>query len=80
LVDLTDSVPLAEETEAYEVDIRNAGDTATLRTFTGLTSPTVTYTAAQQTADGLTPGDPVRVHVFQMSALVGRGRRGVAVV
>jgi hypothetical protein len=80
LVDLTGSVPLAEETEAYEVDIRNAGDTATLRTFTGLTSPTVTYTAAQQTADGLTPGDPVRVHVFQMSALVGRGRRGVAVV
>jgi hypothetical protein len=80
LVDLTDSVPLAEETEAYEVDIRNAADTATLRTFTGLTSPTVTYTAAQQTTDGLTPGDPVRVHVFQMSALVGRGRRGVAVV
>jgi hypothetical protein len=73
LVDLTDSVLLAEETEAYEVDIRNAGDTATLRTFTGLTSPTVTYTAAQQTADGLTPGDPVRVHVFQMSALVGPG-------
>lgn len=80
LVDLTDTVPLGEATEAYEVDIRNAADTATLRSFTGLTSPTVTYTAAQQTADGLTPGDPVRVHVHQISAVVGRGRRGAAIV
>jgi hypothetical protein len=80
LVDLTDAVPLAEETEAYDVDIRNPADTATLRTFAGLTSPTVTYTAAQQTTDGLTPGDPVRVHIYQISALVGRGRRGAAVV
>jgi hypothetical protein len=80
LVDLTGSVPLAEETEAYDVEIRNAADTATLRTFAGLGSPTVTYTAAQQTADGLTPGDPVRVRVWQLSALVGRGRMGAAVV
>lgn len=80
LVDLTDAVPLAEETEAYDVDIRNPADTTTLRTFAGLTSPTVTYTAAQQTSDGLTPGDPVRVHIYQISALVGRGRRGAAVV
>jgi hypothetical protein len=62
------------------VDIRNAADTATLRSFTGLTSPTVTYTAADQTADGLTPGDPVRVRVHQVSAIVGRGRRGAAIV
>uniref|UniRef100_UPI003F71A6A2 phage tail protein n=1 Tax=Elioraea sp. TaxID=2185103 RepID=UPI003F71A6A2 len=80
LVDLTDAVPLGEAAELYEVDIRDAADTATLRTFTGLTSPTVTYTAAQQTADGLTPGDPVRVRAFQISAVVGRGRRGAAIV
>jgi hypothetical protein len=80
LVDLTGAVPLAEAAELYEVDIRNAADTATLRSFTGLTSPTVTYTAADQTADGLTPGDPVRVRVHQVSAIVGRGRRGAAIV
>jgi hypothetical protein len=80
LVDLTGAVPLGEAAELYEVDIRNAADTATLRSFTGLASPTVTYTAAQQTADGLTPGDPVRVRVHQVSAIVGRGRRGAAIV
>ncbi len=80
LVDLTGAVPLGEAAELYEVDIRNASDTATLRTFAGLTSPTVTYTAAQQTADGLTPGDPVRVRVYQISAVAGRGRRGAAIV
>jgi hypothetical protein len=80
LVDLTGAVPLGEESELYEVDIRDAADTATLRTFAGLASPTVTYTAAQQTADGLTPGDPVRMHVYQISAVVGRGRRGAAEV
>jgi hypothetical protein len=80
LVDLTGTVPLGEESELYEVDIRNAADTATLRTFTGLTSPTVTYTAAEQTTDGLTPGDPVHVHVHQISAVAGRGRRGAAIV
>jgi hypothetical protein len=80
LVDLTGAVPLGEESEQYEVDIRDAADTATLRTFAGLASPTVTYTAAQQTADGLTPGDPVRVRVHQISAIVGRGRRGAAIV
>jgi protein involved in polysaccharide export with SLBB domain len=72
--------PLCEASEQYEVDIRNAADTATLRTFAGLTSPTVTSTAAQQTTDGLTPGDPVRVHVYQISAVAGRGRRGAAIV
>jgi hypothetical protein len=80
LVDLTGAVPLGEESELYEVDIRDAADTATLRTFAGLASPTVTYTAAQQTDDGLTPGEPVRVHVHQISAVVGRGRRGTAIV
>jgi hypothetical protein len=80
LVDLTGAVPLSEASELYEVDIRNAADTATLRSFTGLASPTVIYSAAQQTADGLTPGDPVRVRVHQISAVAGRGRRGAAIV
>jgi hypothetical protein len=80
LRDTSGVVPIAEASEAYEVDIRNAADTATLRTISGLSSPSATYTAAQQTTDGLTPGDPVRVRVFQISAAVGRGIPGSAVV
>lgn len=66
------TAPLGEATEAYEVDIRNAGDTATLRTI-ATTGPTASYTAAQQTADGLTPGNPVVLRVHQISAAIGRG-------
>lgn len=79
-LDLTGDVPLGEASQAYEVEIRNAGDTATLRTITGLATPTASYTAAQQTADGLTPGNPVVVRVFQISATVGRGIPGRATV
>lgn len=66
-------VPLGEAGEQYDVEIWNAGRTALLRTFPGLTSPTVAYTAAQQASDGLAPGDPVNISVFQISAVVGRG-------
>ena len=43
------------------------------RTFTGLTSPAASYTAAQQTTDGYTPGAPVTFRVRQISAAVGGG-------
>ena len=79
LLDLTGDVPLGEASQAYEVDIRNAGDTATLRTITA-TTPTASYTAAQQTTDGLTPGNPVVLRVFQISATVGRGIQRSATV
>jgi hypothetical protein len=74
LRDLTGDVPLGETSETYEVEFLN-GNTV-VRTVTGLTSPTVTYSAAQQTTDGITPGNPVGVRVYQMSALVGRGIPG----
>ncbi|RMF07563.1 MAG: hypothetical protein D6763_12090 [Alphaproteobacteria bacterium] len=63
-------VPLAEEVEAYEVDILNSG--AVVRTITTST-PTVTYTAAQQTADFGAIQSSVDVAVYQLSATVGRG-------
>jgi hypothetical protein len=67
------SVPLSEATEAYQWDIFSDGTHATvLRTLTSSTS-TVAYSAAQQTADGITPGDPINFGVAQISALVGRG-------
>ena len=64
-------VPLGEAFERYEVDILD-GSTV-VRTFTGLSTPEVTYTVAQQTADFGSSQNEIRVAVYQMSDLVGRG-------
>jgi hypothetical protein len=66
-------VPLAEESEAYEVEIMD-GAMVKRTLATGTTS--VTYTGPQQIADLgalLGPGDTLDVCIFQLSALVGRG-------
>lgn len=63
-------VLLGEATEAYEIDILDGVDV--VRTITTSTQ-SFGYTAAEQTADGLTPGDLVDILVYQMSASVGRG-------
>lgn len=68
-------VPLDEDSEAYEIDIYNAAFTTVVRTIS-TSSKTASYTAAQQTADGLTPGDPVNIRIYQLSANVGRGHAG----
>jgi hypothetical protein len=84
LHDGTDSVPLSEASEAYEVyllpsEAAAAGFDPTVpatytRAFTGLTSPTLTYTAAQMATDGFTPAtDTVYAAIYQISAVVGRG-------
>lgn len=68
-------VPLGETSESYEVDILdNVGSPtdAVLRTITA-GSETASYTAAQQTTDGLTPGQQVKVKIYQLSETVGRG-------
>lgn len=62
--------PLGEESESYEIDVIVGGSVA--RTLTS-SSTSVSYTAAQQTTDGITPGDPVTVKVYQMSSVIGRG-------
>jgi hypothetical protein len=65
--------PLGEDSERYEVDVYASGAyAAVLRTISS-TSETASYTAAQQTADGLTPGNPVFVRVYQLGAAIGRG-------
>ncbi|SLN61533.1 hypothetical protein ROG8370_02834 [Roseovarius gaetbuli] len=66
-------VPLAEETEAYEVEILDGA--AVKRT---LSTPTTSalYTVLQQTADWgapLGPGQTLIIRIFQLSALFGRG-------
>lgn len=73
-------VPLGEASESYEVEVWNAGRTGLLRTFTSLTSPTVEYTATHQASDGLTPGAPVQVSIYQLSSVVGRGFEARATV
>jgi hypothetical protein len=65
-------VPLGEASERYEVDIRNAANTATLRTIV-TTSPTAIYTAAEQMADFGAPQSTIRVRLHQISDAVGRG-------
>jgi hypothetical protein len=67
-------VPMSEASEAYVVEICSDDTYATvLRTIEGITSQTTTYLASQQTADGLTLGDPVFFKVYQLSGTVGRG-------
>lgn len=69
LRDGTGTVPLNEETELYSVDILDDNGNV-IRTYDGLTSPTVTYTAGDKTADGVSVWAAV---VYQISAVVGRG-------
>ena len=70
-------VPLGEATEAYEIDILSG--VSVVRTITAST-PTATYTAAQQTTDGFTPGDPIDMLIYQLSNIRGRGHEGAATV
>ena len=66
-------VPLIEEVEAYDVEIL---DGSTVKRVLSVTTTSVIYTAAQQTADWgalLVPGDTLDIRIFQLSALIGRG-------
>lgn len=76
LPDLQGSV-LDEPTEEYEIDIHDGA--TVVRTITASTT-TASYTAAEQTADGLTPGDPVVLAIYQISSRIGRGHAGEATV
>ena len=64
---------MAEETEAYEVEIL---DGVAVKRVLNTTTTNAVYTAAQQTADWgalLGPGDTLDIRIFQLSALIGRG-------
>jgi hypothetical protein len=67
------SIPLGEETEAYLVDIYASGAYASVLRTINASTPSATYTAAEQTTDGLTPGAPLFLHITQVSAVIGRG-------
>ena len=63
-------VPLAEDTERYEVDILDGPDV--VRTISS-TTPSLTYTAAEQTADFGAPQSSLSLRVYQLSPVFGRG-------
>lgn len=76
---VTDNVPMSEASEKYDVEIIQVG--SVVRTFTGLTTNSVLYTAAMQAADGWTQQpDQITVKVYQISAVVGRGFAGEVTV
>jgi hypothetical protein len=68
--DGTGDVPLGEAAEAYEVDVM---DGSTVVRTIATTTPTATYTAAEQTTDFGAPQASVTIRVHQVSAVVGRG-------
>lgn len=68
------TLPLDEASESYEVDVIVGG---IVKRTIAASSPTASYTAAQQTTDGITPGNPVTVKIYQLSATRGRGHAGV---
>lgn len=70
-------VPLAEDSEHYEVDIL---DGSIIRRTLAVNAPVVTYTAAQQIADFGAPQSTVSVRVYQLSAFWGRGTPALALV
>ena len=73
--------PLGEDVELYEVDIYDdVTSPASVVRSESVTTPEFVYTEAMQTADGHTLGDPVRVAVYQISGVRGRGRPAEGVV
>jgi hypothetical protein len=72
-------VPLDEPQELYECDIING--TTIIRAFTGLTSPTALYTAAQQTTDwGSSIPSKFTVNIYQTSSRYGNGNAVTALI
>ena len=66
-------VPLAEDSEAYEIDIL---DGATIKRTLSTATTSAIYTAAQQTADRgatLAPGATLAIRIVQLSQTYGRG-------
>lgn len=66
------SAPLGEDAESYEVEVWDSGYTTLKRTLTAST-PTVTYTNANQVTDFGSGQTVLYLKIYQLSAIVGRG-------
>jgi hypothetical protein len=71
---------LAEDSEAYELEILDGPGGAVLRTATGIASPSFVYTTAMQGADFVGAQTQLSFRVYQISAQVGRGFPGTNTV
>jgi hypothetical protein len=69
--------PLGEDSEAWLVDILDGGEP--VRSFS-VSSPSVTYTTAQQTADFGGFASPITVRIAQISASFGAGQARESVI
>jgi hypothetical protein len=64
---------LGETTESYEMDIYSSSAYTTVKRTLSSTTPTLTYTSANQTTDFGANQGTLYVKVYQLSANVGRG-------
>jgi hypothetical protein len=80
LIDGSGEVPLAEDSEEYELEILHGPGGAVLRTETGITTTSFTYTAGMQSADFGSAQTELSFVVYQISAQVGRGFPGEGTV
>lgn len=64
---------LGETSEAYQIEIYANGTYATVKRTISATSPTASYTSANQTADFGSNQSTLYLKIYQMSAVVGRG-------
>lgn len=66
--------PIYEGQEVYEIDIlASSGSSTIVRTITVTSTTTASYTAVEQTSDGLTPGNPVYAVAYMVDLTYGRG-------
>lgn len=66
-------VPLGDQIASWDIEIYGDSGYVTLAESLSSLTASVAYTAAQQTAAGLTPGNALHVRVYPRSSSVGRG-------
>jgi hypothetical protein len=67
------SVPLGEDSEAYEIDFYTDNTYTTVADTKTATTTSYAYSAADQTTAGLTPGSTLYIGIRQVSAAAGVG-------
>lgn len=66
--------PIGETSQLYEADIYSSASFSTIvRTITNLSSPSLSYTIAEQLNDFGAEQSTIYIDIFQMSSIVGRG-------